>query len=609
MDTQQTTVVEGTGCPDTQDFASFPRFPSQTGKVHLAWAYSDVEKNLSYQRYLYSIASYHGLSLPAQAASNEPNQPALDCTGTFPQILSFLSDLQLKATNHCAERDGDVELAETVILGSLRDGEDCPGKLTCACSSIKFDHSLDQTQYCNNPCCPPGGQLFMNVVSEKSLSSQETNLEHQVRRSNLLQLGGGSFELSQHTPDTIQASQSLCEKSSGKALSTKSKIGSVEKDRLLYLSESILSQLDHTSANIRINKSQAAPEIFYDWTALHGESASASDHMMMPQLPPSDEISSLFLDRLLMSEDEEEEGNIQTLPASDTAQIPQMWTNPEFASGSGLVNEQIEATTASPKPDLKEPSGPQVVILEEGPGLIVPEIPFPRRYTSIDEVSEEALTSIRESFFEQCSHGFDSKYCLLQFGVQRNSRTIQELSNLFSNYGDIEQVIYNQYLGAYLYIYCNPVGAELGEKYLRPLNLIGMAFGLLRSPTELEIACVFYPPKVSARFTKCLMHTPKRRFSANSAGIPTRPNRIGKCLHITYSGTDKHKGSVLDLVNEAVSQVAIMTKILTDAGVGKKNMWFVEFETIEDAVEVVTKCHNMKVGSGQLRCSFTKNLQ
>lgn len=609
MATQQTTVLIDRGCSETPDFGESPRFSSQNATVHLEWGYSEVEKNLGYQRYLYNIASNYGLSLPAQAASNEPNQPAIDCTGTLPQILSFLLDLQLKATNHCTEKDRDVELVEKITLSSLHNGEGCPGKLTCACSTIKFDRSLDQIQYCNNPFCPPGGQLVMNVISEKSLSSQEINSEHQVRRSNFLHLGDGSFELSPHSPGPIQASQSLCEKFSRKAISTKSKIGSVENNRLLYLSENILSKLDHTSANIRINKSQAAPEVFYDWMVLHGESASAADHMMMPQLSPSDEISTSVLDRLLLSDEEEEEQNIQTMPVSDTAQIPQVWTNLGFASGSGLVHEQIEATSASPELDSKELSGHQVIILEEGPGLIVPEIPFPRRYDSIDEVSEEALICIRESFFKQCSHGFDSKYCLLQFGVQRNSMTIQELSNLFSNYGDIEQVIYNQYLGAYLYIYCNPVGAELGEKYLRPLNLIGMTFGLLRSPTELEIASVFYPPKVSARFTKCLMHTPKRRFSANSTGIPTRPNRIGKCLHITFSGTDKQKGSVLDLVNEAVSQVAVMTKTLTDAGVGKKNMWFVEFEAIEDAVEVVMKCHNMKVGSGQLRCSFTKNLQ
>ena len=609
MDTQQTTVMGAGECPETRNFAEVSRFFSDNVTVHLEWAYSEVEKNLSYQRYLYNMASNYGLSLPAQATSNEPNQPALDCIGTFQQILSFLSDLQLKATHHSAERGGDAELAEIVILDSLRNGQDFSSKLSYACQTFKFDHSLDQIQRCNHPFCPPGGQLFVNVVSEKSLSSQDVDYEHKVRSSIILQLDGSSFELSQHTPDTIQASQSLCEKSSGKALSTKSKIGSVEKNSLPYLSESILSQLDHTSANIRINKSMAAPEVFYDWTALHGESASAADHMMGPELSPPDEFSSSILDCLHMSEDEQEEQNIQTMPGSDTAQIAQMWTNPESALGSGLVYEQIEAKTASPEIASPEPSGPPVVILEEGPGLIVPEIPFPRRYTSLAEVSDDALTNIRENFFQQCTLRFDSKYCLLQFGVERNSRTIQELSNLFSNYGDIEQVIYNQYLGVYLYIYCNPVGADLAEIYLRPLNLIGMTFGLLKSPTELELACVFYPPKVSARFTKCLTHTPKRRFSANSAGVPTRPNRIGKCLHITYSGTDKQKSSVLDLVNEAVSQVAFMTKTVVDAGVGKKNMWFVEFETIEHAVEVLMKCHNMKVGSGQLRCSFTKNLQ
>lgn len=251
---------------------------------------------------------------------------------------------------------------------------------------------------------------------------------------------------------------------------------------------------------------------------------------------------------------------------------------------------------------------PSTRMVETMPVMIIPQIPPPAGYNSVDDVPPDILSVIRESFFEQVPGGYRKDCCLLQFRADKQIGTVQELANLFSNYGDIEKVVYNQYLGAYLYCYLHPSGVELSEKYLRPLNLIGMNFGLLPSPAEEQIASVFFPPKISARFTKFASFTPKKRFSVRSEGIPVKPNRIGKCLHITYSGSDKSKADLSTIVFGALSEVHPIKKTKVDAGVGKKNMWFAEFETIQDAIQVLMKCHNMKVSVGQLRLSFTKNL-
>lgn len=240
--------------------------------------------------------------------------------------------------------------------------------------------------------------------------------------------------------------------------------------------------------------------------------------------------------------------------------------------------------------------------------LIIPEIAMPEGYKTLADVPTDLLEVIRDTFFEQVPGGYRKECCLMQFRTDKNFGTVQELSNLFSNYGDIDKVVYNQYLGAYLYCYMNPSGVELSEKYLRPLNMIGISFGLLAYPSEEQIASVFFPPKISSRFTKYASFNPKKRFSVRNDGIPVKPNRIGKCLHITYSGSDKSKTDLSTTVFQVISEVRTVKKTKVDAGPGKKNMWFAEFETIEDAVYVVMKCHNMKVGVGQLRLSFTKNL-
>lgn len=594
-------VAKSRGCEaDPQDFVEQSKFHFQNAIVVLEWASYDVQKNQDYKQSLIKDVCNYDLSLFEKAEGNQPNRAALYFSGSLPQIFSFLRNFYLQQTKSSPESYALIEFQEEAILSSLRQGDNFQQNFTCPCVSGGSCNSISSTAECSNPLCAPGGELSLIVLPDPSFSSKPNNSEAREAESALLCAAQGcSTEAGVSTWDTFTGTQLLGEKAAGEGFSTKSKIASVDKPRLPYLSENLLSQLDHSAANIRLNQGLNGPEFGSSWPANMVDWNNQVDNM----LRPSEEFISSWVDQLLSSDDENQK---QATPLA-MENMPQDWVAYQTGFEPYFSQTELPATLAAERAEDKE--GPSDLPLEEGPGLIVPEISFPRRYNSIDEVAPEALISIREEFFDYSQVGFDSKYCLLQFGVQKNTWGIQELSNLFSNYGDIEHIVYNQYLGVYLYVYNSHVGAEMAEKYLRPLNLMGINFGLLRGPTEVDIASVFFPPKVSGRFTKYQTYTPKRRFSVNSGGVPVRPNRIGKCLHITWAGTDKSKGSIMDLVVEAVSQIAVINQTQADTGPGKRNMWFAEFETIEDAVRALMKCHNMKVGSGQLRCSFTKNLQ
>lgn len=191
--------------------------------------------------------------------------------------------------------------------------------------------------------------------------------------------------------------------------------------------------------------------------------------------------------------------------------------------------------------------------------------------------------------------------CLLLQNAQFQKWSVRELSNLFTNYGNIDKVVYQISSDACLFVYGSPVGVQNAVDCLTAVDLLGVEIRLAPRPSDELLEMCFKGDEI-AEFI------PRKRFITSESGLPNIVNPVSKTLHVTfYSEESKSSLSDLQLI-QIFSQIAPPVRLKRESGRRKKNMWFVEFETSEQALKILMQNHNRDISSGAIRLSFTKNL-
>lgn len=191
--------------------------------------------------------------------------------------------------------------------------------------------------------------------------------------------------------------------------------------------------------------------------------------------------------------------------------------------------------------------------------------------------------------------------CLLLQNAQFEKWSVRELSNLFTNFGNIDRVVYNIKSNGCLFVYGCPVGVQNAVNCLAGLSLLGLEIRLVPHPSDELLDNCFTGDEI-AEFI------PRKRFITSESGLPNIVNPVSKTLHVTfYSEESKSSLSDLQLI-QIFSQIAPPVRLKRESGRRKKNMWFVEFDTSEQALKVLMQNHNRDVSGGAIRLSFTKNL-
>lgn len=191
--------------------------------------------------------------------------------------------------------------------------------------------------------------------------------------------------------------------------------------------------------------------------------------------------------------------------------------------------------------------------------------------------------------------------CLLLQKAQFDKWSVRELSNLFTNYGNIERVVYSTNARTCLFVYCSQTGVLNAINCLSGMGSQNLELDLLPNPSD-ELLEISFPKHEIAEFI------PRKRFVSSETGLPNIVNPVSKTLHVTfYSEETKSSLSDLQLI-QVFSQIVPPVRLKRESGRRKKNMWFVEFETSEQALKVLMQFHNREVSGGAIRLSFTKNL-
>ena len=183
-------------------------------------------------------------------------------------------------------------------------------------------------------------------------------------------------------------------------------------------------------------------------------------------------------------------------------------------------------------------------------------------------------------------------------GVDPNRVEIQDLCNLFSNYGNVEMGVMHKNKDFALIKYTTVRGAELGLEQLNKVSIFGFRMSIFFSKYEQIMEKRYHNNK-----EYCVPDPEYRRFKNE---VPTQVNPISRTLHICiFQPNPKRVISESD-VQKLISPFADCSRLQRDQNSSQLNMWFAEFQSRASAVLVLMKLHDSKFENGNIRVSFTR---
>ena len=185
-------------------------------------------------------------------------------------------------------------------------------------------------------------------------------------------------------------------------------------------------------------------------------------------------------------------------------------------------------------------------------------------------------------------------------GIDFRVASPKELSNLFTNYGNVDRSITFPKRGEMYFCFVSQLGVQNAIDHLHGLPL-GDGFLNISTSSKRDVIQL-------ASLNEHSFYLPRKRFSSKGTGLPNWVNPVSRTLHVTFHHDcedfilDDHKLFI------ALSLYSKPIRIKREANKKKRNMWFVEFMSDLDGVIVVMKQHNQPYEDGTLRISFTKTL-
>ena len=183
-------------------------------------------------------------------------------------------------------------------------------------------------------------------------------------------------------------------------------------------------------------------------------------------------------------------------------------------------------------------------------------------------------------------------------GVNPEKVSVQELCNLFSNYGNVEMGVMHKDKDFALIKYTTVQGAEMGLEQLDKVRILGFRMSIFFSKYEKIMEKRYLNNK------EYYIPDPNhRRFKKD---VPTQVNPISRTLHLCVFQSNPRKIISDKNILNFVSNYAECSRIRRDINTTQKNMWFAEFKSRASAIYVLMKLHDAYYEDGNVRVSFTR---
>lgn len=184
-------------------------------------------------------------------------------------------------------------------------------------------------------------------------------------------------------------------------------------------------------------------------------------------------------------------------------------------------------------------------------------------------------------------------------GVDPKRITIHELSNLFSNYGNVRGVLMHMRKDFALVEYTTVQGATFGLQYLNKISVFGFKLTILFSKYH-QIDC-------STHHNPDEYFCPDPRLKRFRLEVPSTPNPISRTLHLCFFIPRESPLVSQDDILALVSPISTCVRLQRDENSHHGNMWFLDFKSIADSTRVLVQLHDADYLGGNIRVSFTRS--
>lgn len=199
-----------------------------------------------------------------------------------------------------------------------------------------------------------------------------------------------------------------------------------------------------------------------------------------------------------------------------------------------------------------------------------------------------------------------SRFVLVK-GPYLGELSSKQIYNLLRNYGNIQYVYKHPSSPMALVRYQMVEGSCLAVKFCSDV-VIGQVRLKVVFAGSLSIQSSSLGVEGYSRFipTKKDLFVPEISSQRFKDGFPRRANPISRTLHLSVFF--KHLRRIVDdqEIFVLVETLATPIRLQRDPNQTNLNMWFMEFETVQQAVQIVLKFHDFPFEDGNLRISFTQ---
>ena len=217
------------------------------------------------------------------------------------------------------------------------------------------------------------------------------------------------------------------------------------------------------------------------------------------------------------------------------------------------------------------------------------------------EVISKKRVSQVQSLLDKCGEdGLKSKLLtrvLFVKGMNPANVSIQDLCNLFSNYGNVEKGIMHLDRKFALIQYSSNEGAISGLKHCNRLQVQGGKLSVFYSHlNQLQDEAQDGSLEQYSQDQSC------KRFKNH---VPKQANPVSRTLHVCIFFATKRRYVQDSELIDLLSSVATPVRIQRDTNTENLNMWFIEYPDQSTATEVLMKRHNLRFEEANLRISYT----
>ncbi len=174
---------------------------------------------------------------------------------------------------------------------------------------------------------------------------------------------------------------------------------------------------------------------------------------------------------------------------------------------------------------------------------------------------------------------------------------LKGIHNLFSNYGNVDKVVYNSHQANCLVYFQTAIGAAIAQRELSALD---------QAIEEFDVSMIICSNQFGIE-ADATIYVPDIHHARFKNKVPTIVNSPGRTIHFSIFGLGDHIVATKSL-ERFLQQRCYPLRVKRESK--DQNMWFIELQSVQAACATLMRLHDESfIEGGYIRVSFTKTRQ